>query len=123
MDSLRSSEYDAKYQEFDVATYGGSGRRLNQKSIPNKPVAEITLSYESTYDVMTRNAKTNSRKKSIVAEHAAHSAAVRTNKRRMSVAVAEAAAAARDIAEEKEDAAPGPRQLTDCRCASSCSST
>ena len=106
MDSLRSSEYDAKYQEFDVATYGGSGRRLNQKSIPNKPVAEITLSYESTYDVMTRNAKTNSRKKSIVAEHAAHSAAVRTNKRRMSVAVAEAAAAARDIAEEKEDAAP-----------------
>ena len=108
MEQLRVSEYDHKYQAFDVATYGGSGKRLNKKSAPASPLPDVALSYESTYDVMTARAKSGSRKgpKTAVAEEVAHKAAVRTNKRRMSIAVEEAATLAREIAEEKAFEAP-----------------
>ena len=70
MEQLRVSEYDHKYQAFDVATYGGSGKRLNKKSAPASPLPDVALSYESTYDVMTARAKSGSRKgpKTAVAE-------------------------------------------------------
>ena len=105
MQSL-SSEYDSKYHNFDASTYGHSGTRLTIQSKPAAPLPPVVLSYESTYDTMTAQTKSSSRKVNVVAQHAAHSAAVRTNKRRMSIAVAEAAGVARDNAQEKEYQGP-----------------
>ena len=101
-----SSEYDHKYQSFDVETYAKPPSRLTFKSKPAAPLPPVELTYESTYDTMTANTKALSRKINVVARHAAHTAAVRTNKRRMSVAVAEAANVARNKAEEKASQEP-----------------
>jgi hypothetical protein len=97
-----SSEYNQKYQEYDVSIYGGTGKRLSVKSKAPAPLAPVKLTYESTYDVMTAKTKSSSRKVNLVAKHAAHAAAVRTNKRRMSVAVEQAALAAREKKKAKQ---------------------
>ena len=60
-----------------------------------EPAAPEKTSYESTYDVMTSAARGARRGPvSSIAAQAAEEAVVRTNKRRMSIAVQEAAAKA-----------------------------
>ena len=106
LEALASSEYAETFIAPPIDAYSPGERFKNKRPKTPEPAAPEKTSYESTYDVMTGGARGGWRGP-VSSRHRLPKRRSRTNKRRMSIAVQEAAAKAQLKSEER--AAPQPR--------------